>query len=613
MKLMRISKLKVLFICTFFYFLLISCNFCIALENLNTIGKYQITAKHSKTNTDTGITELEGDVKIKLPEHDFTLTCNNAFYFLKDKRAEAFGNVIMSHKDYRATSNKALFYEEGPRVVLTRRPVIMQGENTITAQIIEFWRFLDEFHFRASNNVKAHYYSKSGSEHPGYEDVKVQSLTASSQFMHAVRVSGAAGIISETVDLSDDVYVHLLQDNIIISSNKMNIRQPEDIILAEGNVNFISDDINSSSGKALLDNKSRILTLSDSPVVIRGDDTLSGKEIVITRTNNRQIIDINDNVVASIIDEQGKITEMFSRQAHAVRVTGASGIQSDTVYLDYDVKLLKLDSDLELTGDKAIIYEPEGKAEIYGNIYISWQDASAKAGRANFYRENERVELFEIPVIIRQNSTITGVTMSYWTDGDIDFIKVSGSARIDYKKSTAIDDSSYDNQHGIKKTILKADIIDAVRLTESASMKNLPGYVRPETYYMTGNVDLKIDRYSQSGSDQVMTTSDYAEYHRPEEYALAIGNVVILHDKYTSYSGKAEFWIIEDSVLLTGDPVIRDMSDPEFPVETKGEKIRVFKQKKSGFMVIYCETCEGNTIVDTQKDPRLKRLNIKPF
>jgi lipopolysaccharide export system protein LptA len=583
------------------------------MENYDSIGKYSITASHSRTNTATGITELEGNVRISLPDHDFTLLCNRALYFERQKRAEAFGNVIMTHGEYRATSNKALFYEDGPRVMLTQRPVIMQGNNTISADLIEFWRFENQFHFKAVNNVKARYLSDSNTEVTGADIGNTQPLTASARLMHAVRITGAAEIISETVDLQGDVYVHLLRDNIVISSDEMNIRQPEDTILAVGNVNFYSDDLTSKSGKAFLENKKQILTLSDYPVVLRDDDTLSGHEIVVTKTEDGQIIDVDKDVYGRFIDDQGKLTEVYANQAHAVRVTGSSEIPSDTIYLNYDIRLLHPEMDLIITGDKAVLWEPEGKAEIVGNVKIDWQDSNASAGRVLFFRESERVEMFESPEVRRLGSTITGQSMYYWNEGDLEFIKVSGSARIDYDNRIARNTESEKDSQGLDRALLKADLIEAVRLTESASMKNMPGYVRPEIVYMTDNVDLQMDRKLNAQSDRVSLTSNYAEYHRPAEYALAVGDVFIKHKDYNSTSQKAEFWLLEDSVLLTGDPVVRDMSDPELPVETKGEMIRVFKQKRTGYTVIYCESCEGNTLVDTTDDPRLKKMNIKPF
>lgn len=109
----------------------------------------------------------------------------------------------------------------------------------------------------------------------------------------------------------------LFEGNVVVTDPQMSLKAEKltlffdetgaaKSIRAEGGVDIAQDDVMSHSDNALYDMISGRVLLSGSPVVTKGDDTLTGRTITFWRDQNKMVVDGRAKLVISPNEDGGR-------------------------------------------------------------------------------------------------------------------------------------------------------------------------------------------------------------------------------------------------------------------------------------------------------------------
>lgn len=133
----------------------------------------------------------------------------------------------------------------------------------------------------------------------------------------AASQDGSTVVTSEKLTYDSLKQYALFEENVVVEDPQMNLKADKltlffdetgaaKSIRAEGNVTVAQDDIRSTSQQALYDIPSGRVILSGEPVVHKGEDTLTGRNITFWRNENKMIVDGRAKLVISPNDSGGR-------------------------------------------------------------------------------------------------------------------------------------------------------------------------------------------------------------------------------------------------------------------------------------------------------------------
>lgn len=227
----------------------------------------------------------KGDVKVK--KGDMTLTANSVRSFFTKKtrkidRIEALGNVHVEKGDRVITAKKGIYYELEKKIVLSGKPRVTQGENTLEGDKISF--FIEGDRVVIHGNVRTVFVPK---KKKSLEKVKKNKAKKVRIFSDDLMFSKK----EERAEYYGNVKVE--NGNVNLFAQRVHIRFEGTKVVsitAKENIKVVSDDRVVTGGMSEYDIVGDKIIFSGSPKTKTGKSWLKGERIVYFIKDERVIV-----------------------------------------------------------------------------------------------------------------------------------------------------------------------------------------------------------------------------------------------------------------------------------------------------------------------------------